>query len=696
MTTINFRANTPEYYQEQKLQQQNNSTNYATVNQNQNTQDSVEIANAQQAPVKEKSAIAEAIENTTGIDITNPKQALKVVGVSLAIVIGGMILGNKIAKPSYNFGSLIDDFLKSDKNIVGKGLKAINKVFSPALTSVKNFVTKPKFVQDTIQSIKNPKALRWNFFRGYGNGAKGIFAMTVADTLKQATGVVDINRAKNIIADNPKTIEIIKQALADNKISKKAAERALQNTAENLQNAQKTLTAITPKYERAVKALGKMVGDDKVDKLLADLVDPSVTNVNVADSFIDLLSKNNGGTPKELLKALNKFSEDADLDSLRNIEMDGWGFVNKLNRISKRLFKKESSMLKGDLIDSTMKYGAIRGKLAETAPAKVVQILPTLLAEQKTSFVNDKSNFGIMLVLTSVCPSVVKMLDPENDKKAKTEAHNLLKDSLSFLVSMPIAMAAVYGLAGLKGNSNKVLNGIGTVLSIGLDNHKKLPADAGRIAKFINATGGPRGIIGGIERFALVMWFKSKAEKPISKLCELLFGKPYDKSEQLKKQAQQQQMSQVIPELGISQKELMEKIQKNPQALEKIQNDPEAIKKLQQNPKLLLDVLDGKDINSLNASTSQSNPTMSPSLTSRLNNSGQNFATEKMDKKEQTQAPSASTTPTTSNYDTATYIPSSEYIAKSVEYDDATISKMNSVLAASDKVLEQFEKVRTL
>ena len=84
---------------------------------------------------------------------------------------------------------------------------------------------------------------------------------------------------------------------------------------------------------------------------------------------------------------------------------------------------------------------------------------------------------------------------------------------------------------------------------------------------------------------------------------------------------------------------------------------------------------------------------MSPFLASRLNNSGQNFATEKMDKKEQTQA---STTPTTSNYDTATYIPSSEYIAKSVEYDDATISKMNSVLAASDKVLEQFEKVRTL
>lgn len=621
MTTINFRANTPEYYQEQKLQQQNNSTYYATTNQNQNAQDSVELANAQQAPIKEKSAIAETIENITGIDITNPKKALKIVALSIATVVGVMFLGNKIAHPSQKLGDMIDNVLLDKNNILGKAYTGISELFSKGAKKAKKILLKPQFMQDISTALKNPKAQRWSLFKGYGNGAKGIFAQTVVDTIKNA----------------------------------------LEKDADGTK-----------------RALQSLLGADNVTKILGDLNDPKITNVAFADNFLDLVKK---ASDKDG-KGLQKFFETIDAQSaLSNVKMKDWRFVNGLNKIAKNITGKEIRMLNGNLGDSLMKYSAIRGQSAKTLPARIIQLLPTLMTEQYSSFVNDKSDFGIMLVVTSVCPTIAKMLDMPAEQRARTEAHDLLSSSLSFLASMPIAFGTVYGAAALKDVSkNPLLKTIGKVFSFGLDGRK-------------TSLGGVAGVVGGIGRLLAIVTFSGLASKPISKLCDKIFGKPYDKSEELKKQAQQQQMEQIIPELGISQKELMEKIQKNPQALEKIQNDPEAIKKLQQNPKLLLDVLDGKDINSLNTSTSQSNPTMSPSLTSRLNNSGQNFATEKMDKKEQTQT---SSIPTTSNYDTATYIPSSEYIAKNAEYDDATISKMNSVLAASDRALEQFEKVRSL
>ncbi len=85
-------------------------------------------------------------------------------------------------------------------------------------------------------------------------------------------------------------------------------------------------------------------------------------------------------------------------------------------------------------------------------------MLPVLVTEQYSSFVNDKSDYGIMLVLMNVCPTIGNLLDMPKEERAKTEAHSVLSSSLSRLVSNSIAFKMVYGAAALKeGSANPIL-----------------------------------------------------------------------------------------------------------------------------------------------------------------------------------------------------------------------------------------------
>lgn len=193
-------------------------------------------------------------------------------------------------------------------------------------------------------------------------------------------------------------------------------------------------------------------------------------------------------------------------------------------------------------------------------------------------------------------------------------------------------------------------------MSIGLDNKT-------------TRLGGASGVLGGIGRFILIFSLGQLIGKPINKLCDKIFGKPYNKDEELRKQQEETQMNQITPELGVSQNELMEKIRNNPSILEKLQDDPELNKKIQENPKLLLDLLDGKDISKANSF--KRNVQTDQSLSQ---------ANESYLKKQQSK-------------NTATYIPTSQFKTKSTSSMAPELQgELGRMSTKTEKLLKQAQR----
>lgn len=195
-------------------------------------------------------------------------------------------------------------------------------------------------------------------------------------------------------------------------------------------------------------------------------------------------------------------------------------------------------------------------------------------------------------------------------------------------------------------------------MSIGLDNKT-------------TRLGGVSGVLGGIGRFILIFSLGQLIGKPINKLCDKIFGKPYNKDEELRKQQEETQMNQITPELGVSQNELMEKIRNNPSILEKLQDDPELNKKIQENPKLLLDLLDGKDISKTTCFKRDVQTDQSLSQ-----------ANESYLKKQQSKSK-----------DTATYIPSSQFKTKSTSSMAPELQgELGRMSTKTEKLLKQAQR----
>jgi len=210
---------------------------------------------------------------------------------------------------------------------------------------------------------------------------------------------------------------------------------------------------------------------------------------------------------------------------------------------------------------------------------------------------------------------------------------------------------------------------------------------------------------GGIFRFVMIMFvFSALFKKPVDAIIHKVFGKPYNRAEEERKKQLEEQGKQVIPELGITQNELMEKIQKNPDALKNLQNDPELTKKLQQNPKLLLDVLDGKDI--ANSQTSKNKEGLSDAnikyvqrQTSKAQNmrnatapSNLNYSQNISTSANLFSKPQEKETQQEAGYDSATYVPSSEFSAKSNVSADLK-KEIDIAFRDSDKLLKKAEKL---
>jgi len=362
-----------------------------------------------------------------------------------------------------------------------------------------------------------------------------------------------------------------------------------------------------------------------------------------------------------------------------------------------------------------------------------------ILTESVTNFVNDKSGLGFFLC-KNIVDSYDNIQDAPKEKKISTAANDFIGGALSWMTTTPLACAATYGLATLgrlEGDNplSKIVrtvckpfnmglgeemknaktlhplkylakvsgNAVKSVLNIARKQDAKLELSSLKIEEFfprLRNTLAKNG--GGIFRFVMIMFvFSALFKKPVDAIMQKIFGKPYNKGEEDRKKQLEEQGKQIIPELGITQNELMEKIQKNPHALDNVQNNPELTKKLQENPKLLLDLLDGKDINA-SKTTSDKKTGLSEANLNYINSKGKtkaaatdlnnssnignttNFFLNK-DKNEQRQEEETS-------YDTATYIPSSAFTAKSSVSTDLQ-KEIDKAFKSSDKLLKKGEKL---
>ena len=195
---------------------------------------------------------------------------------------------------------------------------------------------------------------------------------------------------------------------------------------------------------------------------------------------------------------------------------------------------------------------------------------------------------------------------------------------------------------------------------------------------------------GGLLRFIMIMFvFQPFFNKPIQAAIQKIFGKPYDKDEAAKTAELEAQKQQIVPELGITQGELMDKIQKNPKALEKLQTDPKLAQTIQQNPKALLDLLDGKDVQYIEPTPTPASQgqILSPANKSVIGNST-NMTTNTINKV----TTNNQTTNQNNNVDSATYIPSSAFTAPSSSLSQEQLNEYNAMMTKADKALKRAEQ----
>ncbi|MBQ8475630.1 hypothetical protein IJ531_01055, partial [bacterium] len=365
--------------------------------------------------------------------------------------------------------------------------------------------------------------------------------------------------------------------------------------------------------------------------------------------------------------------------------------ANIINAVRKKLTGKEFDRhLKGNLGDSLVKFNVVNGSMAKTLPGKLVQNCITIPCESMGNFTNDKSGLGAFL-----CAMIMSLYNNTQDapkgSKVATVADDYIGTMGSIAIATPLAFGATYGLASLKNLQHKgvisgILKGIGNIFGLGLSHYD---AATNTMVK----SGHPAArLIGGALRLALIMVIMTpKFQKPIKAAIHKVFGKPYDKAEAEREKQLEEQKNTMIPELGITQGELQERITKNPKALESLQENPQLIQAIDKNPKLILDLLDGKEINVEEVLKKPESKTQSPMLQNMIKNGKSNvsnqadlFGSKTKEKSEQKQEDKPK--------DTATYIPSSAFTAPAQPLSDATAQEYERLMARADKALAAAEK----
>ena len=719
LTTNNSQIN-PELQKRIESQE-----NFTAIDTEKLKQDTVEIASKAGEQVKDN-FVFRILKN---LGVEDPKKFLKSVGLTALTVAGFALLGNKTSKHTAQLGIAVDEFLQK-----GKG-KWIGEIGEKISSFTKNYITGPIKKIPLFKSIssdlangskikaKNPMAraqcsgIVYQFSCAVIESMQGIFYGRQKDIAKNFTKkdaselLTFIKNGKTHNVDFKKAFEFVKaistsgktkddlielakkpaneltQMVADGTISKSLLE-CLQGMDFNTPAAGKFIDEVLDRAMEDKKILEKLIGNiDLEDTFKTIILDDANDRVEFASNLTKNIRAAQGFGDKDNKKLLDFFKQiqegkkgDEFSDILMCHGMDSWGLTNWIDKLGHKIRGNNwKNVSRANLGSALIKFNTVNGDLATTAAGKFVQAAPTIVTESISNYVCDAAAINAIVI-----PSFISLFnsvqEAPKEQKAATLASSFASDIGSLTVVIPTAVAITYGIANLSkikdnGILKTPLRWIGNLFAMGLQPNSKA------LSK----------VTGGAFRFAMIMFvFSGMISKPIEKLVQKIFGKPYNKEEAQKAAQLEEQKKQIIPELGITQGELMEKMQKNPAAMQRLQSDAKLAYTIEQNPKLILDLLDGKEVQYIEPPKSPASQgiILSPANQNRLNNK------TNMSPAAQVQPnPKTNSTPTTSNTaDSATYIPSSAFIAPKSTMSVQQQSEYDAMMTKADKYLKAAEK----
>ena len=693
----------------QMQQRLESGENFTAIDKEKLKQDTVEIT---QNAVKEN-FVFKILRNTFGVK--DPKKFLTSLGLTTVTVIGFATAGNMSVKKMTQLGLNVDEIL--GKN----GLyQSITSFFKKGTDGIGNFFKKFKTVNDVVDTLKNKmvKPIQ-QFAKGTGQGIKIQFAYTIPDVLEALPLKAQGDTYKNLrkaLGSKGKAIKFITAAAQEGadqaQLTKQLADRIGDSA-----KAKQLMDDVFTKNENLHKSLEKLLGP-KADEYYKHCMNADRSDVKglvenlTKDIAQNILGENyTKADLSELLMALKDgktykgvdFSEFNDVTMNREGLIGSWWPYNIINSVAKKFNgNKDLRFTKGSLGDALLKYNMAAGNCADTTLGKITQNLLLVPGESISNFCCDAAGMNFFLL-----PMIFDLFNTAQDapkgQKAATVANDFVGSIGSLMVTMPLASAATYGLASLKNIDPKtstkfskyILKPLGNFFGMGLDAAKNANIKdlkwSGNTLKKLGNMGARWG--GGFMRLIMIMFlFQPLFNKPIQAAIQKIFGKPYDKDEAAKTAELEAQKQQVVPELGITQGELMDKIQKNPQALQKLQTDPKLAQTIQQNPKTLLDLLDNKEVQYIEPKPTPASKgqILSPANKGKIGNST-NVSTNSTQK---TKTPNeAQTTKTTNNnVDTATYIPSSAFVAPNSSLSQEQLNEYNAMMTKADKALKRAEQ----
>lgn len=684
---------------EQRVQSQEN---FGAVDREKLKQDTVEIAKNTHERVKEN-FVFRILKNTFGIE--DPKKFLISAGLMIGTVLSFAALGNKFNKQIIAFSQNIDkkilnsEFFGNISTGIGKIKQGISGFFDKF-----NFTKNLK--NNLVDTFKNRKAQPTQKM-ARTLGPKGQLAAYVLDSvqalhLKFHSG--NFKTLKKNLGGRKAALEFLKYIDEPNSPQYLAGLEAIKKKLSQ-EDYDKLMQGLEKSHKAFKGMLEKLVGSDNFDYFYKNFteIETDADKAEFARKLTKAIAQKNGlektdpDYVKNLTKALEDIYDGKTDEMFTNITMNredpfnSWVPANIIDSIGSKIFKdKWKPFGKGNLGDALIKFNMADGTLAQTGLGKFIQKAPLYTTESISNHVADLSTMNLFITIPALMSLFNSVQEAPKEQKVATLADEFVAGLGSFVFSMPLASSIVYSIATLKNlKGNNPLKLIGKIIGMGLPTI----AENGTITQTNKIL--PR-YLGGAMRFFLVMWVISpKISDFISKGVHKIFGKPYNKDEAEKLKALEEQKKQVIPELGITQGELMEKMEKNPQAIQKLQTDPKLAQTIAQNPKALLDLLDGKEVKYIEApkSPASQGQILSPANKDRLNNKTNNNTIITSTTNNNTINNNAENKTTTQQSpDTATYIPSSEFSAKSTTLSAEQQSEYNALMTKADKALLAAEK----
>lgn len=684
-------------------------------------QDTVEIA----AKAKEQARENFVFRIMRNLGVKEPKKFLISVGCTAATMVGFAVLGNKMSSKFAKLGLKVDDTLQGDgfkwardigkkikdtKNGVSGFLRKHSKSFDDITTTLKDPAKKLSAEQPWAKS--SCSSANFQAASAVVESMQGIFygwqknvTTKHQDLIQTAAGekfnfkyLYDLT--KEIGTSFTSKNDLLGKFNSNSGISRNLSEflGSLDLSDSKVNNF---LDEIFSNSQKDMNLLNRLMGDNTkaMEAYKGIVMDNLPDRINFVNEFTKSMRKANGNLDnKGLLNLFEQLKDGSIDDRTKDIlmchGMDNWTFTNLIDKLGHKIRgDKWKNVSRANLGSTLIKYNAVSGQLADSALGKFTQGFPTIFAESVSNHVFDMAAVNMMVV-----PSFISLFNNVQDapkkQKGSTLANSFLSDVGQLTIVMPLAGSMTYGLASLKnlegkGVISKCLKLIGKIVGLGLGNKNVNPATSGgKVLKKL------KGIAGGSLRLVLIMFvFSSLLRKPLEKITTKIFGKPYNKEEVEKEKQLEEQKNHIIPELGITQGEFFERLQKNPQAFQVLQTNPKLAKLAQENPKILLDLLDNKPIDmSAYKPAYDGSRIISPANAkliaennanaSRKKNTTQNINTNPVNVQKQTQkAP----------IDTATYIPSSEFTVQ-VTMSPEQQSEYDIAMNKADRALKNAQK----